>query len=54
MAAAEGLQEGGNGMPFTVVGDIKIPKMLSILATHDTVSYTHLPATNIISTMSRM
>ena len=39
MAAAEGLQEGGNGMPFTVVGDIKIPKMLSILATHDIDGY---------------
>ena len=39
MAAAEGLQEGGNGMPFTVVGNIKIPKMLSILATHDIDGY---------------
>lgn len=35
LAAAEGLQKGGNGVPFTIVGDFKVPKMLSILATHD-------------------
>ncbi len=39
MAAAEGLKDGGNGVPFTVVGNIKIPKMLSILATHDIDGY---------------
>ena len=39
MAAAEGLEDGGNGVSFTVVGDIKIPKMLSILATHDIDGY---------------
>ncbi|MBQ6199077.1 MAG: cytochrome ubiquinol oxidase subunit I [Bacteroidales bacterium] len=35
LAAAEGLQDGGNGAAFTIVPGIKIPKMLSILATHD-------------------
>ena len=35
LAAAEGLYDGGNGVAFTVVPGIKIPKMLSILATHD-------------------
>ena len=39
MAAAEGLHDGGNGVPFTIVGDLKIPKMLSILATHDIDGY---------------
>ena len=34
LAAAEGLMDGGNGVAFTVVPGIKIPKMLSILATH--------------------
>ena len=35
LAAAEGLQDGGNGAAFTIVPGVKIPKMLSILATHD-------------------
>ena len=35
LAAAEGLEDGGNGAAFTLVPGIKIPKMLSILATHD-------------------
>jgi len=35
LAAAEGLQDGGNGAAFTIVPGIKVPKMLSILATHD-------------------
>ena len=39
LAAAEGLMDGGKGAPFTVVGDIKVPKMLSILATHDINGY---------------
>jgi cytochrome d ubiquinol oxidase subunit I len=39
LAAAEGLRDGGRGVGFTVIGDIKIPKMLSILATHDIDGY---------------
>ncbi len=35
LAAAEGLQDGGKRAAFTVVPGIKIPGMLSILATHD-------------------
>ena len=35
LAAAEGLEDGGNGAAFTIVPGIKVPKMLSILATHD-------------------
>ena len=35
LAAAEGLYEGGNGMHFTIIGEAKVPKMLSFLATHD-------------------
>ena len=35
LAAAEGLQDGGNGAAFTIVPGIKIPKLLSVLATHD-------------------
>ncbi|MBR4809987.1 MAG: cytochrome ubiquinol oxidase subunit I [Bacteroidales bacterium] len=34
LAAAEGLRDGGRGAAFTVVPGIKIPKMLSLLATH--------------------
>lgn len=30
-----GLEDGGNGAAFTIVPGIKIPKMLSILATHN-------------------
>ena len=39
LAAAEGLQDGGRGASFTIVPGIKIPKMLSILATHDSNGY---------------
>ena len=39
LAAAEGLQDGGKGVAFTVVPGIKVPKMLSILATHDLDGY---------------
>ncbi len=39
LAAAEGLKDGGRGVSFTLVGDIKIPYMLSILATHDVEGY---------------
>ena len=35
LAAAEGLQDGGPGAAFTIVPGIKVPKMLSFLATHD-------------------
>ena len=35
LAAAEGLEDGGKGAAFTIVPGIKVPKMLSILATHD-------------------
>ena len=35
LAAAEGLMDGGQGAAFTIVPGVKIPKMLSILATHD-------------------
>ena len=34
LAAAEGLMDGGRGAAFTIVPGIKVPKMLSILATH--------------------
>ena len=39
LAAAEGLMDGGRGAAFTIVPGIKIPKMLSILATHDIDGY---------------
>ena len=39
LAAAEGLQDGGRGAAFTIVPGIKVPKMLSILATHDPDGY---------------
>ena len=35
LAAAEGLKDGGRRAAFTIVPGIKIPGMLSILATHD-------------------
>ncbi|MBQ1754336.1 MAG: cytochrome ubiquinol oxidase subunit I [Bacteroidales bacterium] len=35
LAAAEGLQDGGRRAAFTIVPGIRIPGMLSILATHD-------------------
>ena len=34
LAAAEGLEDGGRGAAFTIVPGIKVPKMLSFLATH--------------------
>ena len=34
LAAAEGLMDGGRGAAFTIVPGIKVPRMLSILATH--------------------
>lgn len=39
LAAAEGLEKGGNGAPFSIVPGIKIPNMLSILATHSVDGY---------------
>lgn len=39
LAAAEGLEEGGKGAPFSIVPGIEIPNMLSILATHDIDGY---------------
>ena len=35
LAAAEGLEDGGRRAPFSIVPGVKIPGMLSILATHD-------------------
>ena len=35
LAAAEGLEEGGKGAAFTIVPGVKVPHMLSLLATHD-------------------
>ena len=35
LAAAEGLEDGGQRAAFTIVPGVKIPGMLSILATHD-------------------
>ena len=34
LAAMEGLYDGGESQPFTLVGPVKIPMMLSFLATH--------------------
>lgn len=39
MAATEGLRQGGTGVPLTVVGNLKFPKMLSFLTTHDINGY---------------
>lgn len=39
LAAMEGLYEGGTEQPLTVVGDIKVPYMLSLLATRETDGY---------------
>ena len=46
LAAAEGLEDGGRGAAFTIVPGVKIPKMLSILATHDPDGF--VPGTNDI------
>ncbi|MBR5175691.1 MAG: cytochrome ubiquinol oxidase subunit I, partial [Bacteroidales bacterium] len=39
LAAAEGLEDGGKGASFTIIPGIRIPKMLSILATHQIDGY---------------
>lgn len=35
LAAAEGLEQGGNGVSFSIVPGVEVPKVLSFLATHD-------------------
>ena len=39
LAAAEGLENGGEKAPFSIVPGVEIPGMLSILATHDIDGY---------------
>ena len=39
LAVAEGLEDGGEGAPFSIVPGVEIPNMLSILATHDVDGY---------------
>ena len=39
LAAAEGLQDGGERAPFSIVPGVEVPAMLSILATHDADGY---------------
>ncbi|MBQ1222248.1 MAG: cytochrome ubiquinol oxidase subunit I [Alistipes sp.] len=39
LAAAEGLENGGERAPFSIVPGVEIPAMLSILATHDPDGY---------------
>jgi len=39
LAAAEGLRAGGPGASFSLVPGVEVPKMLSILATHDPDGY---------------
>ncbi len=35
LAAAEGLEHGGQGTPFSIVPGVEVPNILSLLATHD-------------------
>ena len=39
LAAAEGLRDGGEAAPFSIVPGVEVPGMLSILATHDVDGY---------------
>ena len=39
LAAAEGLENGGKGAPFSIVPGVEVPGVLSILATHDIDGY---------------
>ena len=39
LAAAEGLEDGGERAPFSIVPGVEVPAMLSILATHDADGY---------------
>lgn len=47
LAAAEGLQDGSNAAPFSIVPGIEIPHLLSFLATHDYNGY--VPGINDIT-----
>lgn len=46
LAAAEGLEDGGQKAPFSVVPGVEVPGVLSILATHDI--YGYVPGINNI------
>ena len=46
LAAAEGLEDGGEKAPFSVVPGVEVPGVLSILATHDI--YGYVPGINNI------
>lgn len=39
LAAVEGLERGGSGVPLSIVPSVEVPKMLSFLATHDLDGY---------------
>lgn len=39
LAAAEGLEDGGQQAPFSIVPGVEVPGMLSVLATHDIDGY---------------
>ena len=39
LAAAEGLENGGQRAPFSIVPDLEVPGVLSVLATHDINGY---------------
>ena len=39
LAVAEGLMDGGQNAPFSVVPGVEVPKVLSVLATHDMNGY---------------
>ncbi len=46
LAAAEGLEKGGTGVAFSLVPGVEVPKVLSLLATHDLEGY--VPGTDDI------
>lgn len=46
LAAAEGLEDGGEKAPFSIVPGVEVPGVLSILATHDI--YGYVPGINNI------
>ena len=50
LAAAEGLQDGGQRAPFSIVPGVEIPGMLSVLATHDIDGY--VPGINDLTGIS--
>ena len=39
LATMEGLRYGGTSQPFTIIGPVKVPMLLSVLATHDLEGY---------------